>query len=91
VLLSGTPLQNHLDEFYAMVDFCNPGALGPPAEFRRKYEAPILAGASSARACAPAAARSRPPPPLRHPLRPRRHLRARLHSVGRLHTALPVP
>jgi hypothetical protein len=24
VLLSGTPMQNHLDEFFAMVDFCNP-------------------------------------------------------------------
>ncbi len=34
VLLSGTPLQNHLDEFYAMVDFCNPGVLGTPAQFR---------------------------------------------------------
>lgn len=44
VLLSGTPLQNHLDEFYAMVDFCNPGVLGTPGEFRRTYEVPILAG-----------------------------------------------
>ncbi|KXZ56498.1 hypothetical protein GPECTOR_1g446 [Gonium pectorale] len=44
VLLSGTPMQNHLDEFFAMVDFCNPGVLGAPAQFRRHYEAPILAG-----------------------------------------------
>ncbi|GFR41308.1 hypothetical protein Agub_g1986, partial [Astrephomene gubernaculifera] len=43
VLLSGTPMQNHLDEFFAMVDFCNPGVLGPPAQFRRYYEQPILA------------------------------------------------
>ncbi|GFH25830.1 uncharacterized protein HaLaN_23862, partial [Haematococcus lacustris] len=34
---------NHLDEFYAMVDFANPGVLGTPAEFRRSYEVPILA------------------------------------------------
>ena len=27
ILLSGTPLQNRLDEFYAMVNFCNPGTL----------------------------------------------------------------
>ncbi|KAL6760316.1 SNF2 family N-terminal domain-containing protein [Haematococcus lacustris] len=43
VLLSGTPMQNHLDEFYAMVDFANPGVLGTPTEFRRSYEVPILA------------------------------------------------
>lgn len=44
VLLSGTPVQNRLDEFYAMCDFCNPGVLGAPADFRRAFEAPILAG-----------------------------------------------
>lgn len=27
-----------------MVDFCNPGVLGPAAGFRRYFEAPILAG-----------------------------------------------
>jgi hypothetical protein len=27
-----------------MVDFCCPGCLGTPAEFRRRFEAPILAG-----------------------------------------------
>ncbi|GAB4814175.1 hypothetical protein N2152v2_001221 [Parachlorella kessleri] len=44
VLLSGTPLQNHLDEFYAMVSFCNPGVLGTPSQFRKHFELPILAG-----------------------------------------------
>ena len=44
VMLSGTPMQNHLDEFYAMVGFCNPGLLGTPAEFAKHYERPILAG-----------------------------------------------
>ncbi|KFM27422.1 DNA repair and recombination protein RAD54-like protein [Auxenochlorella protothecoides] len=44
VLLSGTPLQNKLDEFYAMVDFCNPGVLGGAGAFRRYFEGPILAG-----------------------------------------------
>ena len=44
VMLSGTPMQNHLDEFYSMVGFCNPGLLGTPAEFAKKYERPILAG-----------------------------------------------
>lgn len=28
----------------AMVSFCNPGVLGSPAQFRRHFEAPILAG-----------------------------------------------
>ena len=32
-----------LDEFFAMVDFCNPGVLGTMAEFRKKYEARPLA------------------------------------------------
>ena len=44
VMLSGTPMQNHLDEFYSMVGFCNPGLLGTPAEFAKRYERPILAG-----------------------------------------------
>ena len=44
VMLSGTPMQNHLDEFYAMVSFCNPGLFGTPAEFGKKFERPILAG-----------------------------------------------
>ena len=44
VMLSGTPMQNHLDEFYSMVGFCNPGLLGTPPEFAKKYERPILAG-----------------------------------------------
>ena len=44
IMLSGTPMQNHLDEFYSMVSFCNPGILGTPKEFAKKYERPILAG-----------------------------------------------
>ena len=44
VMLSGTPMQNHLDEFFSMVNFCNPGLLGTPSEFHKHYERPILAG-----------------------------------------------
>ncbi|QDZ25380.1 SNF2-like helicase [Chloropicon primus] len=44
VLLSGTPMQNHLDEFYAMVNFTNPGVLGTPSHFRKHFELPVLAG-----------------------------------------------
>ena len=43
ILLSGTPMQNELTEFYNMVNFCNPGVIGSPSEFRKRYERPILA------------------------------------------------
>ncbi|KAD2806103.1 hypothetical protein E3N88_39480 [Mikania micrantha] len=36
--------QNHLEEFYAMVNFTNPGILGDAAFFRRYYETPIVCG-----------------------------------------------
>lgn len=42
ILLSGTPMQNELSEFFNMVDFCNPGVLGSQAQFRKMYERPIL-------------------------------------------------
>lgn len=44
VLLTGTPMQNDLQEFYAMVDFTNPGILGTQEEFRRNMLFPILRG-----------------------------------------------
>jgi DNA repair and recombination RAD54-like protein len=37
-------MQNDLQEFYAMVDFTNPGILGTPEDFRRKMLFPILRG-----------------------------------------------
>ena len=44
ILLSGTPLQNNLDEFYAMINFTNRQVLGDRKMFRKYYEQPILAG-----------------------------------------------
>ncbi|KAJ6395974.1 hypothetical protein OIU77_021096 [Salix suchowensis] len=44
ILLSGTPMQNDLEEFFAMVNFTNPGVLGDAAYFRRYYETPIICG-----------------------------------------------
>ncbi|RCH97478.1 DNA-dependent ATPase protein rad54 [Rhizopus stolonifer] len=44
VILSGTPIQNDLSEYYSLLDFANPGLLGTPNEFRRNYENPILRG-----------------------------------------------
>jgi len=42
ILLSGTPMQNELTEFYNMVNFCNPLVIGTSSEFKKKYERPIL-------------------------------------------------
>ncbi|KAI8065710.1 P-loop containing nucleoside triphosphate hydrolase protein [Gongronella butleri] len=47
VILSGTPIQNDLSEYYNLLDFANPGLLGTPSEFRRNYELPILRGRDS--------------------------------------------
>ncbi|OEL32000.1 DNA repair and recombination protein RAD54 [Dichanthelium oligosanthes] len=38
ILLSGTPMQNDLEEFFSMVNFTNPGVLGDASYFRRYYE-----------------------------------------------------
>jgi DNA repair and recombination protein RAD54B len=42
VVLSGTPIQNNLTEYYAMVDFVNPGILEDYRTFKKKFEQPIL-------------------------------------------------
>ncbi|KAJ4817595.1 DNA repair and recombination protein RAD54-like [Rhynchospora pubera] len=44
ILLSGTPMQNDLEEFFSMVNFSNPGILGDASYFRRYYEGPIISG-----------------------------------------------
>lgn len=36
VLLSGTPMQNELTEFFNMVNFCNPNVIGTVSEFRKR-------------------------------------------------------
>jgi len=38
VLLSGTPIQNELAEFFALIDFVNPGILGTYSMFKREFE-----------------------------------------------------
>lgn len=42
IVLTGTPLQNDLQEFHAIVEFCNPGFLGTSSAFKRQYCDPIV-------------------------------------------------
>lgn len=42
VILSGTPIQNDLREFFAAVDLVNPGILGTFKAFIREFETPIV-------------------------------------------------
>ena len=44
VLLTGTPMQNNLQEFFAMTDFTNAGILGSQDDFRKYTLFPILRG-----------------------------------------------
>ncbi|XP_036193608.1 DNA repair and recombination protein RAD54B isoform X1 [Myotis myotis] len=42
IILTGTPVQNDLQEFFALIDFVNPGILGSLSSFRKIYEEPII-------------------------------------------------
>lgn len=44
ILLSGTPIQNDLLEYFSLVHFVNGGILGTVNEFKKKFENPILRG-----------------------------------------------
>ncbi len=39
--LTGTPLENHLEELWSILDFLNPGYLGSISDFRARYAIPI--------------------------------------------------
>lgn len=41
VILTGTPVQNNLSEFYALADYLNPGIFGSMAEFLKRFSDPI--------------------------------------------------
>ena len=48
VILSGTPIQNDLSEYFSLLNFANPNLLGTRNDFRKKYELPILRGRDAA-------------------------------------------
>ena len=41
VILTGTPIQNHLSELWNLFQFINPGLLGNAEQFKKKYIIPI--------------------------------------------------
>mmetsp|Transcript_64604 Transcript_64604/g.189394 ORF Transcript_64604/g.189394 Transcript_64604/m.189394 type:complete len:836 (+) Transcript_64604:42-2549(+) len=44
LLISGTPIQNNLDEFFTLASVANPGVFGDLSNFKRNYGGPILRG-----------------------------------------------
>ncbi len=41
IALTGTPVENRLSELWSIMDFTNPGLLGPAEKFRQRYAIPI--------------------------------------------------
>jgi len=41
IALTGTPVENRLSELWSIMDFLNPGYLGSPGGFRKKFAVPI--------------------------------------------------
>ncbi len=41
VALTGTPIENRLSELWSILDFLNPGLLGPAGDFRTRFAVPI--------------------------------------------------
>ena len=46
LVITGTPIQNDLNELWALYDLCCPGLLGDAQEFRREYAKRVAAGQS---------------------------------------------
>ncbi len=44
IALSGTPVENRLEELWSLVHFVNPGLLGGRSDFQERYVTPIAAG-----------------------------------------------
>jgi SNF2 family DNA or RNA helicase len=50
VLLTGTPVENHVGDLWSLFEFLNPGLLGNQADFRRRFFLPIQTGRDPAAA-----------------------------------------
>lgn len=44
VILTGTPIQNDLSEYFALLNFANPEYLGSRGDFKKNFELKILRG-----------------------------------------------
>lgn len=44
VILSGTPIQNDLSEYFSLLNFANPDFLGSKNDFRKNFENAIIKG-----------------------------------------------
>jgi len=48
ICLTGTPMENHLGELWALFDFMMPGFLGSQQDFGRRFRAPVEKGGDAA-------------------------------------------
>ena len=48
VALSGTPVENRLEELWSIMHFANPGLLGGRGDFQERYNGPIASGEAGA-------------------------------------------
>jgi DNA repair and recombination protein RAD54 and RAD54-like protein len=44
VILTGTPIQNDLTEYFSLLNFANPDYLGSRLDFRKNFELAIIRG-----------------------------------------------
>jgi superfamily II DNA or RNA helicase len=41
IALTGTPVENHVGDLFSLMQFLNPGHLGSPTDFKRRFQLPI--------------------------------------------------
>ena len=48
LVLTGTPIENRLEELFSLMHFANPGLLGSPSRFKARFSEPIALGNTAA-------------------------------------------